>query len=95
MKWFINKWDSFMNPTKNIFRHMPMEQKFSISCLLSGLWSLAFCLYIGEILLIAPYMMGHFAIITAFTFTLYVFKRAKDYTPTTKNKVVWNLENEA
>lgn len=95
MKWFRDKWDFFMNPAKNILKHMPPEQRFSISCLLSGVWSLAFCLYIGEFLLIAPYMIGHFAIICAIALTLYIFNRAKEYAPSTKNKVVWNLDNEA
>ena len=89
-----------MNPAKNILKTMPPEQRFSYSLVLSGMWSLAFCLYIGDVMMIAPYMLGHFAILFAIMMTFLIFKYAEkrsldNWKVSKKNKVVWFLDREA
>ena len=79
MNMISKKWETIMNPTKNVLKNMPNDQRFVVSSLLSCLWSLAFCIYIGEYLSIAPYMMGHIALICAISATIYVFNQAKRY----------------
>ena len=79
MNMISKKWEMIMTPTKNVLKNMPNDQRFIISSLLSCLWSLAFCIYIGEYLSIAPYMMGHIALICAIAATIYVFNQAKRY----------------
>ena len=79
MNMISKKWEMIMNPTKNVLKNMPNDQRFVVSSLLSCLWSLAFCIYIGEYLSIAPYMMGHIALICAIAATIYVFNQAKRY----------------
>ena len=77
IEWTQESWDSFMNPARNVLKSMPVEQRFSLSMILSGLWSLAFCIYIGEIMMIAPYMLGHFALLAAIMITWLIFKWAE------------------
>ena len=79
MNMISKKWETIMNPTKNVLKNMPNDQRFVVSSLLSCLWSLAFCIYIGEYLSIAPYMMGHIALICEIAATIYVFNQAKRY----------------
>tara|TARA_A100001015_G_C14621164_1_gene567968 strand:- start:241 stop:546 length:306 start_codon:yes stop_codon:yes gene_type:complete len=100
IEWTQERWDSFMNPAKNVLKSMPVEQRFSLSMILSGLWSLAFCIYIGEIMMIAPYMLGHFALLAAVMITWLIFKWAEkrsleNWQQSKKNKVIWFLDREA
>lgn len=93
-------WDSFMNPAKNVLKNMPPEQRFNYSLILSGMWSLAFCLYIGDVMMIAPYMLGHFAILIAIMVTWLIFKHAQkrsleNWESSKPNKVIWYLDKEA
>ena len=100
ISWTQERWDSFMNPARNVLKNMPVEQRFSFSMILSGLWSLAFCIYIGEVMMIAPYMLGHFALLGATMITWLIFKWAEkrsleNWQQSKKNKVIWFLDKEA
>ena len=75
-KYLEDKFTWFLDPTKNILKNLPPEQAFTFSMILSGMWSLSFCLYFGQILMIAPWILGHFAIIICIFTTWLVFKHA-------------------
>ena len=69
----------FLDPARNVLKHFPPQQAFTFSIILAGLWSLAFCLYIGELMMIAPWMLGHFSIILCIFTTWVMFKDAEDH----------------
>jgi len=63
-----------LNPNLNPLRHAPLHIRYFASILLGCFWSLAFGLYIGELLTIGYNMLGHIAIISMVFATWVVFK---------------------
>jgi hypothetical protein len=63
-----------MNP----LRYAPMYVKYFLSILLGCFWSLAFGLYIGELLTIGYNMLGHIAIISMVFATWAVFRSVEN-----------------
>ena len=63
-----------VNPNINPLRHAPVYVKYFLSILLGCFWSLAFGLYIGELLTIGYNMLGHIAIISMVFVTWTVFR---------------------
>lgn len=81
--WLISRssWN-IMNPHLNPLRHAPAHIKYFASILLGCFWSLAFGLYIGELLTIGYNMIGHIAIISMVFGTWAVFRSVENvYTP--------------
>jgi hypothetical protein len=77
--WLISRssWD-LMNPNINPLRHAPVYVKYFLSILLGCFWSLAFGLYIGELLTIGYNMLGHIAIISMVFGTWAVFRSVEN-----------------
>ena len=73
--WLVSRssWN-IMNPNLNPLRHAPVYAKYFLSILLGCFWSLAFGLYIGELLTIGYNMIGHIAIISMVFGTWAVFR---------------------
>ena len=73
--WLVSRssWD-IMNPNLNPLRHAPVYVKYFLSILLGCFWSLAFGLYIGELITIGYNMLGHIAIISMVFATAAVFR---------------------
>jgi hypothetical protein len=65
---------TLLNPNLNPLRHAPVHIRYFASILLGCFWSLAFGLYIGELLTIGYNMIGHIAIISMAFATWAVFK---------------------
>ena len=63
-----------LNPNLNPLRHAPIHIRYFASILLGCFWSLAFGLYVGELLMIGYNMLGHIAIISMVFVTWAVFK---------------------
>jgi hypothetical protein len=73
-----------MNPNINPLRHAPVHIKYFASILLGCFWSLAFGLYVGELLTIGYNMIGHIAIISMVFGTWAVFRSVENtYRPRT------------
>ena len=73
-----------LNPNINPLRHAPVHIKYFASILLGCFWSLAFGLYIGELLTIGYNMLGHIAIISMVFGTWAVFRTVENtYKPRT------------
>jgi len=71
-----------INPNLNPLRHAPVYVKYFLSILLGCFWSLAFGLYVGELLTIGYNMLGHIAIISMVFATWAVFASVeKTYSP--------------
>ena len=83
--WFLSRssWN-IVNPNLNPLRHAPAHIKYFASILLGCFWSLAFGLYVGELLTIGYNMIGHIAIISMVFGTWAVFRSVeKVYGPRT------------
>jgi len=83
--WLVSRssWD-IMNPNLNPLRHAPVYVKYFLSILLGCFWSLAFGIYVGELLTIGYNMIGHIAIISMAFATGYVMRVfTKTYGPRT------------
>ena len=83
--WLISRssWD-ILNPNLNPLRHAPVYAKYFLSILLGCFWSLAFGLYVGELLTIGYNMLGHIAIISMVFVTWSVFRSVENtYKPRT------------
>ena len=81
--WLVTRssWN-LMNPNINPLRHAPAHVKYFASILLGCFWSLAFGLYIGELLTIGYNMLGHIAIISMVFATWAVFRTTENvYAP--------------
>ena len=76
--WLVSRssWN-IMNPNLNPLRHAPVYIKYFLSILLGCFWSLAFGLYIGELLTIGYNMVGHVAIVSMAFGTWAVFRQVK------------------
>ena len=73
-----------INPNINPLRPAPVYVKYFLSILLGCFWSLAFGLYIGELLTIGYNMLGHIAIISMVFATWGVFRSVENtYKPRT------------
>lgn len=77
--WLVSRssWN-IMNPNLNPLRHAPVYVKYFLSILLGCFWSLAFGLYIGELLTIGYNMLGHIAIISMVFGTWAVFRTVEN-----------------
>jgi len=83
--WLVSRssWN-IMNPNLNPLRHAPFYIKYFLSILLGCFWSLAFGLYVGELLTIGYNMIGHIAIISMVFATWAVFRSVENtYGPRT------------
>ena len=81
--WLVSRssWN-IINPNMNPLRHAPVYIKYFLSILLGCFWSLAFGLYIGELLTIGYNMLGHIAIISMVFATWAVFRSVENvYAP--------------
>jgi len=67
-----------INPDLNPLRHAPVHIKYFASILLGCFWSLAFGLYIGELMTIGYNMLGHIAIISMVFGTWAVFRSVEN-----------------
>jgi hypothetical protein len=67
-----------VNPNINPLRHAPVHIKYFASILLGCFWSLAFGLYVGELLTIGYNMIGHIAIISMVFATWAVFRSVEN-----------------
>lgn len=77
-----------MHPDLNPLRLAPPHIKYFASILLACFWSLAFGLYIGELLMIGYNMLGHIAVISMAFGTWAVFREfKKNYDP--KPRALW------
>jgi hypothetical protein len=75
---------NLVNPNLNTLRHAPVYVKYFLSILLGCFWSLAFGLYVGELLTIGYNMLGHIAIISMVFVTWAVFRTVENtYAPRT------------
>jgi len=73
-----------MDPNLNPLRHAPIHVKYFFSILLGCFWSLAFGLYVGELLTIGYNMIGHIAVISMAFGTWAVFRSVENvYGPRT------------
>jgi len=71
-----------LNPNLNPLRHAPVYVKYFLSILLGCFWSLAFGLYVGELLTIGYNMLGHIAVISMVFGTWAVFRTVENtYAP--------------
>ena len=77
--WLVyrSSWN-IINPNMNPLRHAPVYVKYFLSILLGCFWSLAFGLYIGELLTIGYNMLGHIAIISMVFATWAVFRSVEN-----------------
>ena len=66
-----------LDPNINPLRHAPVHIRYFASILLGCFWSLAFGLYIGELMTIGYNMLGHIAIISMAFGTWLVFGQFK------------------
>ena len=83
--WLVSRssWD-ILNPNLNPLRHAPFYVKYFLSILLGCFWSLAFGIYVGELLTIGYNMLGHIAIISMVFVTWSVFRSVENtYKPRT------------
>ena len=83
--WLVSRssWN-IMNPNLNPLRHAPVYIKYFLSILLGCFWSLAFGIYVGELLTIGYNMIGHIAIISMVFATWGVFRSVENtYGPRT------------
>jgi hypothetical protein len=83
--WLVSRssWN-IMNPNLNPLRIAPPHIKYFASILLGCFWSLAFGLYVGELMTIGYNMIGHIAIISMVFATWAVFRTVEDaYKPRT------------
>ena len=69
---------TLINPNMNSLRHAPVYVKYFLSILLGCFWSLAFGIYIGELLTIGYNMLGHIAIISMVFATWAVFRSVEN-----------------
>ena len=65
---------NLLNPDMNPLRHAPAHIKYFASIMLGCFWSLAFGLYVGELLTIGYNMIGHIAVISMVFATWAVFQ---------------------
>jgi len=81
--WLISRSSgNIMNPNLNPLCHAPVYVKYFLSILLGCFWSLAFGLYIGELLTIGYNMLGHIAVISMVFVTWSVFRSVENtYAP--------------
>ena len=88
--WLVSRssWN-IMNPHVNPLRHAPAHIKYFASILLGCFWSLAFGIYIGELLLIGYNMIGHIAIISMVFGTWAVFRTAGNTSGPRGGTVQW------
>ncbi len=71
-----------LNPNLNSLRHAHPYLKYYLSIQLSAFWSLAFGLYIGELMTIGYSILGHWAIITMVFVTVSVLRTVRNtYAP--------------
>ena len=87
-KFFIYVIKSFaavLNPAKNVLRQAPFETKYLYSIMLGTFWSLAFGLYIGELLTIGYNMIGHVVIISMVFATWWVFRSVRNASHSSRN----------
>lgn len=83
--WLLSRasWNT-LNPNSNPLRHAPPHIKYFASILLGCFWSLAFGLYVGELITIGYNMIGHIAIISMVFGTWAVFRTVENtYKPRT------------
>jgi hypothetical protein len=92
LKFFLlvsrSSWD-IMNPSINPLRHTPPHIKYFASILLGCFWSLAFGLYVGELLTIGYNMIGHIAIISMVFATWAVFRSIENVYGPRSGTVQW------
>jgi hypothetical protein len=88
--WLVSRssWD-IMNPNLNPLRHAPFYIKYFLSILLGCFWSLAFGLYVGELLTIGYNMLGHIAIISMVFATWAVFRSVENTYAPRQGSVDW------
>jgi len=77
--WLVSRssWD-IMNPNLNPLRYTPPHIKYFASILLGCFWSLAFGIYVGELMTIGYNMIGHIAIISMVFATWAVFRSVEN-----------------
>jgi hypothetical protein len=75
--YLIRSFLDILDPAKNLLRQAPVETKYLYSIILGTFWSLAFGLYIGELLTIGYNMAGHVAIISMAFATWWVFQKVR------------------
>ena len=88
--WLVSRssWD-IMNPNINPLRYAPVYVKYFLSILLGCFWSLAFGLYVGELLTIGYNMIGHIAIISMVFATWAVFRSVENAHGPRSGTVQW------
>lgn len=78
-----------INPNINPLRYAPPHVKYFASILLGCFWSLAFGLYIGELMTIGYNMLGHIAIISMVFGTWAVFRSVENVYGPRADNVNW------
>ena len=88
--WLVSRssWN-IMNPNINPLRHTPAHIKYFASIILGCFWSLAFGIYIGELLTIGYNMIGHIAIISMVFGTWAVFRSVENKSGPRGGTVQW------
>jgi len=88
--WLVSRssWD-ILNPNLNPLRHAPFYIKYFLSILLGCFWSLAFGIYVGELLTIGYNMIGHIAIISMVFATWAVFRSVENTYAPRQGSVDW------
>jgi len=74
-----------LNPAKNVLSQAPVETRYLYSIMLGTFWSLAFGLYVGELITIGYNMIGHVAVITMAFATWWVFRSVRRANPTSRD----------
>ena len=88
--WLVSRssWN-IVNPNLNPLRHTPAHIKYFASIMLGCFWSLAFGIYIGELLTIGYNMFGHIAIISMVFGTWAVFRSAENASTKRSGTTQW------
>ena len=88
--WLVSRssWN-IINPNMNPLRHAPVYIKYFLSILLGCFWSLAFGIYVGELLTIGYNMIGHIAIISMVFATWAVFRSVENTYAPRQGSVDW------
>lgn len=84
-----------LDPNSNGLRHSSPLTKYSISCILAGLWSAVFGIITAEVIYFGVSFIGHILAITMVFVTYTIFANERKHSPPSPpNKVQWDLERE-
>lgn len=84
-----------LNSTTNALKNSPAEFRFLLSLILATMWCISFGIYTAELLFIGYNIIGHLLLITCVFITWGLFRLVNaESTKSSKNKVLWDLNQE-